>query len=219
MRDTAGSVKRALVHRYNSLLVHQYNSLRRMPRVRQAKRKIFIDCGANTCTMLRQFVRDFPDFEFFAFEAQPELAAEGKRIIRELPKIRIQHFNKAVWTRDEVLSFYLATNWLRHYRSGSTLMKGQAGQIDYQEPVQVEGFDFSRWLAENFGPDDYVIVKMDIEGAEYEVLEKVIADGNLALIDELFVEFHHHLNENISRARHDSLVRTLRRTCRLEIWG
>lgn len=213
MRGTAGSVKQALVHRYNAV--------RRAPRTRQARRKVFIDCGANTCTVLRQFISKLPDFEFFAFEAQPELAAEGKRVIRDLPEVRIQHFTKAVWVRDEVLSFYLATKWGPNYRGGSTLMTGQGNNrsaIDYQSPVQVEGFDFSRWLAENFGPEDYVIVKMDIEGAEYKVLEKVIADGNLALIDELIVEFHHHLNENISRAHHDALVRTLRRSCRLEIW-
>lgn len=213
VRGAAGSVKHAVVRRYSAV--------RRVPRVRRARRKIFIDCGANTCTVLRQFVGQFPDFEFFAFEAQPELAAEGKRVIGELPEAQIQHFTKAVWIRDEELSFYLATKWGPNYRGGSTLVTGHTNNqsaIDYQTPVQVEGFDFSRWLGENFGPDDYVIVKMDIEGAEYEVLEKVIADGNLALIDELIVEFHHQMNENISRARHDALVRTLRRSCRLEIW-
>ncbi len=202
-------------------LVHQYNAVRRAPRARQARRKIFIDCGANTCTVLRQFVGQLSDFEFFAFEAQPDLAAEGKRIIRDLPEAQIQHSTKAVWIRDEVLSLYLATKWGPNYRGGSTLMTGHTNNqsaVDYQRPVQVEGFDFSRWLGENFGPDDYVIVKMDIEGAEYEVLEKVIADGNLPLIDELIVEFHQQMNENISRARHNALVRTLRRSCRLEIW-
>jgi FkbM family methyltransferase len=213
MRSAAGTVKHAVGRRYNAV--------RRAPRVRQARRKVFIDCGANTCTVLREFVGQFPDFEFFAFEAQPELAAEGERVIRELPDTQIQHFTKAVWIRDETLSFYLATQWGPNYRGGSTLVTGHVNNqsaIDYERPVQVEGFDFSRWLGENFGPDDYVIVKMDIEGAEYEVLEKVIADGNLGLIDEMIVEFHHHMNESISRSRHDELVRTLRRSCRLEIW-
>jgi len=32
--------------------------------------------------------------------------------------------------------------------------------------------DFSHWLSANFSIRDYMIVKMDIEGAEYEVLER-----------------------------------------------
>ena len=43
-------------------------------------------------------------------------------------------------------------------------------------PVQVEAFDFSARLSANFCTTDYVIVKIDIEGAEHDVLEKVIAE-------------------------------------------
>ena len=213
MRSAAGSAKHGLMDRYNTI--------RRAPRIRSARRRIFIDCGANTCTVLRQFVKRFPDFEFFAFEAQPELAAAGERVIRELPQTKIQHFSKAVWTRNEELSFYLATQWGPNHRGGSTLVTGNTcnqSAIDYESPVRVEAIDFSSWLGENFVPEDYVIVKMDIEGAEYDVLEKVIADGNLPLIDELIIEFHNQMNESVSKARHDALVGTLRSSCRLEIW-
>jgi FkbM family methyltransferase len=213
IRSAAASVKQSLMDRYNAV--------RRAPRVRAARRRIFVDCGANTCTVLREFIKRFPDFEFFAFEAQPELAAEGDRVIGELPQTKIQHFSKAVWTRNEELSFYLATRWGSNHRGGSTLVTGHTrnlSAIDYESPVRVEAIDFSSWLAETVDREDYVIVKMDIEGAEYDVLEKVIADGNLPLIDELIIEFHYHMNEAISKARHDALMETLRRTCRVHVW-
>ena len=213
LRSTAGSVKHRVAHRYNAV--------RRAPQVRSARRRVFIDCGANTCTALRGFVKQFPGFEFFAFEAQPDLAAEGESVIRELPDTKIQHFSKAVWTRNEEISLYLATHWGPNHRGASTLVTGHIptrSAIDYSSPVPVEAIDFSSWLAENFVSEDYVIVKMDIEGAEYDVLEKVIADGNMPLIDELIVEFHHQVIEDVSQARHDALVATLRRSCRLEIW-
>jgi FkbM family methyltransferase len=213
IRSAAGSVRRDLMDRYSAV--------RRAPRVRSARRRVFIDCGANTCTVLRGFIKRFPNFEFFAFEAQPELAVEGERAIRELPQTEIQYFNKAVWTRTEELNFYLATRWGPNHRGGSTLLTGNTknqSAIDYESPIRVEAIDFSSWLRENFVQEDYVIVKMDIEGAEYDVLEKIISDGNLPLMDELIIEFHHQMNGAISNERHDTLVRMLRRSCRLEIW-
>ena len=57
--------------------------------------------------------------------------------------------------------------------------------------------DFSRWLKEMVarhteadGSKPFVVVKMDIEGAEYAVLEELVHDGTIALISELMVEFH-----------------------------
>jgi FkbM family methyltransferase len=213
LRSAAGLIRHSLLD--------QYSAIRRTFRVRSARRRIFIDCGANTCTVLRGFIKRFPNFEFFAFEAQPELAAEGERVIQELPQTKIRYFSKAVWIRDEELSFYLATRWGPNHRGGSTLVTGNINNqsaINYESPIRVEAIDFSSWLGANFGPEDYVIVKMDIEGAEYDVLEKVITDGNLRLLDELIIEFHHQMNDGISKARHDALVGTLRRSCRLEIW-
>ena len=32
---------------------------------------------------------------------------------------------------------------------------------------------------------------MDIEGAEYKVLDSIISDGSIEYIDKLSVEFHH----------------------------
>lgn len=202
-------------------IISQYSSFRRAPRLRISQRRIFVDCGANTCTILRSFVKELPDFEFFAFEAQPELKAEGEKVATELANTKIRFADKAVWTRNEQVDFYLATQWGPNYKGGSTLMSGNTmnnSAISYETPVRVDAFDFSEWLAENFCQEDYVIVKMDIEGAEYDVLEKVIQDGNLPIIDELIIEFHYRMNEGISKKRHDSLVKTLKDSCRVEIW-
>jgi hypothetical protein len=54
-------------------------------------------------------------------------------------------------------------------------------------------FDFSRWLSDlrtSHPRPDVIVVKMDIEGAEVPVLQKMIEDGTDALIDELLVEWH-----------------------------
>ncbi len=52
---------------------------------------------------------------------------------------------------------------------------------------RVQCFDFSAWLSELAGD---VVVKMDIEGSEYELLEKMLDDGTATKVKELLVEWH-----------------------------
>jgi len=92
-------------------------------------------------------------------------------------------------------------------------------QVDYTHPVRVDAVDFSQWLRENCEEPDYAIIKMDIEGAEYDVLEKLIADDTIRLIDELRVEFHQQMNEDISLERHSRLVADVRHRVHLGHWG
>ena len=51
-------------------------------------------------------------------------------------------------------------------------------------------FDFARFLAARASPSDFVVVKMDIEGYEYRILDRLEEIGAQNLIDEMFVEFH-----------------------------
>jgi FkbM family methyltransferase len=189
--------------------------------LRRAKRRVFIDCGANTCRGLRDFIGKHPDFEFFAFEPQPDLQHEIAEVVCEYPEVKVTFYGKAVWVADEVLNFFLATNWGPNHRGGSTLLKGHIhneARVDYDHPLSVDAIDFSRWLSTNFSERDYIVIKMDIEGAEYEVLEKMIRDGTLQMVNELYVEFHQHMNDNISSERHQHLTRVVRQTTHLLPW-
>lgn len=76
--------------------------------------------------------------------------------------------------------------------SGNALERG----LNWNIKITVESFDFSKWLKDTIHPDDYVICKLDVEGAEYEVLKKCIKDGTIQLLDKLDAEFHPYSNEN-----------------------
>jgi FkbM family methyltransferase len=73
-----------------------------------------------------------------------------------------------------------------------------------QEGKPVPCFDFSRWLIEHVGPEQCV-VKMDIEGAEYNLLEHLIRQGTHKLVTELVVEWHEqpapHLTKRFGKVR------------------
>jgi hypothetical protein len=94
--------------------------------------------------------------------------------------------NKAVWTEDGKLEFLMESdtsgaNTLYHtrYPEGFALTK-----------VPVESFDFSKWVGQQFSLEDYVILSLDVEGAEFPVLTKMLQDGTLNRLDRLYVEFH-----------------------------
>lgn len=189
--------------------------VQRKRRLPHSNRRVFIDCGANTCKVLRSFIARFPDFEFFAFEPQPELRRYGERAAREHPNVTF--LDCAVWTTNGPLKFFVSTGVTNH-RAASTLMDGHLEEVDYSAPVTVTAIDFSEWLRHAVTSKDYVIVKMDIEAAEYPVLEKMVADGTLSLVDELFVEFHQWANESISRERHRRLVAAVRAATLVREW-
>ena len=51
-------------------------------------------------------------------------------------------------------------------------------------------FDVGRFIQARARPEDYVVVKVDVEGFEYKLLDHWQALGVDRLIDEIFVEFH-----------------------------
>ena len=53
------------------------------------------------------------------------------------------------------------------------------------EHLSVPMVDIPAWLKQHFKSTDIIIVKMDVEGAEHEILRKMAADGTLSWINVL----------------------------------
>ena len=68
---------------------------------------------------------------------------------------------------------------------------------------QVPCFDFSKLLESLVGREIYV--KMDIEGAEFDVLRHLLEERTLRLITELYVEFHERLLLTESKITREAL--------------
>jgi len=145
-------------------------------------RNVFIDCGGHQATSIQFFRRVYPEAEkyrIYSFEANPNFAEFYK------PFSDVTYCKAAVWIEDGHILFY------NNNGGASSVIEGKAKLGGFQEAgVAVPCFDFSKWLKSNFSVDDYIILKMDIEGAEYAVLEKMFGDGTLAYIDKLFIEWH-----------------------------
>lgn len=146
-------------------------------------RKIFIDGGAHKGESVRHFYNTFPDvdeYEVYSFEVNPELWE-----FIEKEKTILHKF--AMWDKDGEINLFLG----RYHSEGGTVLLGKTtGKVDYNHPVEVKTIDFSKWLKDNFEIDDYIVLKLDIEGAEYVVVEKMYKDGTLGWINEFWGELH-----------------------------
>lgn len=59
-----------------------------------------------------------------------------------------------------------------------------------EDKVTAKCFDLSSWILENVKDDDHLLIKMDIEGAEFDVLRKCVVEGSARKIKEINIEWH-----------------------------
>jgi FkbM family methyltransferase len=181
-------------------------------------KKYFLDCGTNLGQGLIKFIDDKiidSMFEVHCFEPNPyAIEISKKRLSDEKYKDYSIIFNEvALWIKECNKTLTLEAFDGEYYCQqtgnllGYDLKSGGATNImgdEWNKPgyindewidknLEVKCIDFSKYLKNNFNKNDYVICKMDIEGAEYDVLGKLIDDGTIDLIDEIYIEWHNHL--------------------------
>lgn len=166
-------------------------------------RNIFLDLGSYDGDTLKLFKERYPESESFkAYCFEP-----NKFLAFHYEKLECEHIKAAAWTHDGKIRFYLGEKYI-----ASTVMPNKHGRIKTFNKIvknMVPCVDFSSWISKNVSQDDFVVCKMDIEGAEYDVLEKVVKDGNLGLIKRLYVDWHANKLEGFDKSRHDRLLETL----------
>jgi hypothetical protein len=96
-----------------------------------------------------------------------------------------------VYTKDQVIPFYLDTvNPENDYWGSSVLDSTIDVKRSGKVSVDLAAVDIAKFLMRNFSPRDFVVVKMDIEGAEYDIVPHMAKYGASSVIDYLLVEWH-----------------------------
>ena len=134
---------------------------------------IILDCGANIGLSTLYFAMQYPNASIHAFEPDASIFYLLQKNIQDNHLSNVTLHNQAIWTQDTELSFS---------NKGS-----EASQIDAtgQSPTKVKATRFADFLKQ-FEKVDFV--KMDIEGAEFEVVQDC-AD-QLHKIQNFFLEYH-----------------------------
>lgn len=149
-------------------------------------KKIFLDCGANRGQSIIYARKMYgADTVVHSFEAVPVLYQKLEEKWNSTPDVFI--YNNACWIADEEVKIYIATT----YSDASTLyLEKQDRPISPNLYNRVMGVDMARFIVENFSKEDYIILKFDIEGAEYDLMYHLAKEGVLPYINEVWGEWH-----------------------------
>jgi FkbM family methyltransferase len=167
-------------------------------------KKVFIDGGGNNGNSIKFFLQNYPnasEFEIHSFECHPKMYQQ----LKENESSQIHTYCKALSDSEGIQTFYLSNTDF-----GSTLNSTKTtGKISKNNSIQVETVDISSFIRSNFTPEDFIVLKLDIEGAEYPVLSKLLETGVVKYIDVLYGEWHQHKLRNVSKEEHLQIVKKL----------
>lgn len=182
----------------DGLLDNDTAAMRRMAQL-LGKNDVVIDLGAhvgNASIEFSHYAR-----HVYSFEPNPHVFAELKAQTKHYPNITI--FNKAVSDQTGTAKLYFETPKPGRFYEGATIMQGKSN-VGYGKYHDVETISISDVL--DLIGETVAVVKMDIEGAEYMVLDAMIASGRMAEIQKIYIECHVDRIEGLAKAKAKTLA-------------
>ena len=138
-----------------------------------SKEAIIYDCGANIGMSCLYFKKLYPNAKIKAFEADPKIAKVLENNLAKNGVLNgIEIINSAVWIDEKGIEFS---------------SEGADGGSIYgnENKIKMSSIRLKEFLKKEEKVD---MLKIDIEGAEYEVLKD--CKDSLYNVDNLFVEYH-----------------------------
>lgn len=167
---------------------------------RKVPKCIFIDLGAAGGNTLETWladgygpVKNCPhggDWEAFLVEANPQFDSKLQALERNLGGKVHSMASTAAYTCESTTTFSIDPD-VAHDHWGSSIEHQFVGA----KQVTVPTVNVNKLIAENTIRGDWVVLKVDIEGAEYEVIPCLAKSDVAKLVDDLFVEQHWWLKE------------------------
>jgi FkbM family methyltransferase len=149
--------------------------------------KYFIDCGGwngASVAVFRKLYDPKCEYKIFSFEPEPDFKNRYSKFKNH------EFIQAAIWTYDDEITFYREKEGTK--KLGGTLVKNKtSGNIDFNKYFKVKTVNLSQWIMDNFKKDDEILLKMDIEGIEYEVIPKMVKDKSIDYINKISVEWHY----------------------------
>ncbi len=143
-----------------------------------SRQPIIYDCGANIGTSVLYFKRMFPEAKVKAFEADPKILKILEQNISANKITNIETIGKAVWINDGGVEFSLEG------ADGSSI-------FGKKNKVKIASIRLKNFLDNE---DRIDLLKMDIEGAEVEVIRD--CNSSLKKAQHIFIEYHSFANDD-----------------------
>ena len=184
-------------------------------------RHIFVDFGANDGNSVSSFIwgvssgnfrlklnpeeralvdgsqnvtkANYTDWEAHVFEANPRYTKalvnqQREFFVRNTTRSYTLYESTAIMTYDGTTQFILDNNYTGD--AGSTTVAESRSAVGKR--INVTAIDILTFFRKlHIRPNDHVIVKMDVEGAEYALVQRMITHCVFPLIDKIAIEWHH----------------------------
>jgi len=167
-----------------------------LPTTRTIPKCVFVDLGAADGNSLQNFlnngygpVANCPSgqWEAFLVEANPQFTPALTAVAGQHPGIVHNYASTAAYMCQGKTTFSIDPD-AAHNHWGSSMKRSFNGQ-----QVTVPTINVMQLIAQNVIQGDWVILKVDIEGAEYDLMPCLSQFSKTWLIDIIFVEEHGYL--------------------------
>jgi len=148
-----------------------------------------LDCGANMGLSVLYFALNYPSHRIIAFEPEEAIFKVLTENVETFALKNVTLHQKAVWTKEETLTF--------HSDGG---MGGRVNNLYKKSNQPINKVETV--ILKDYLNDKVDFLKIDIEGAEVEVLKS--CKGHLGQVKHLFFEYHNHINQ--SQTLHELLA-------------
>ncbi len=147
---------------------------------------VAIDCGANVGNITARMAST--GATVYAFEPNPYAFQILKRRFARAPNVHC--INKGVLDRNDKLRLYLPKNACKHkiiWSEGSSLLSCKR-DVNVETFIEISVIDLAQFI--NDLNTRIRVVKMDVEGVESQIINKLIDSGLIKKIELLLVELH-----------------------------
>jgi FkbM family methyltransferase len=154
------------------------------------ERPVIFDCGANVGCATIYFKERYPTAQIYCFEPQPKAYGLLQKNIQE-NKLDTKSYNMALSNRPGTLEFFIPIEGVGF--SASINSKRESGQT-----ITVDTTLLSAYTKQHAVID---LVKIDVEGAEFQLMEDLVQSGELSSgkILNFVIEYHHRIGNEPSR--------------------
>jgi FkbM family methyltransferase len=153
-----------------------------------AERPFIVDCGANIGTATLFFKTFYPTADIIAFEPDPQAYEALTANVRDNKLSGVTVMNVAVGGSDGRASLFVGP-----------ALPGTGQASLYAPSVSVATTEVEVVRVSRFIDREVDFLKIDIEGAEMDVLHDLAETGKLALVRQMVIEYHHHMRPGENR--------------------
>jgi FkbM family methyltransferase len=181
---------------HTSSLSRSQRSRRRLRSIRLKKGDIAIDCGANTGGITEELARR--GATVYAFEPNPHAFSVLTSRFKNHAHIHcIPAGVGGEMSRQKLYFHEHSDNDEVAWSTGSSLFESKSNVLS-EKYCEVDIVDLCQFIESLH--DRVRVLKLDVEGAECEVLTKLISTGLIHRIDNVFAETHDHKIPDLAHA-------------------